>query len=95
MIILSCFGSLLVVKSHTKLFTLTFSETHIAGVSRCQRIMKETMCELNELKYDMESERSKLGYTDPSRLLLHCHNSQVGQSHFIKLPILSLESHRN
>ena len=29
--------------------------------------MKETVCELNELKYDMESERLKLGYTDPSR----------------------------
>ena len=41
-------------------------ETHIAGVSRCQRIMKETVSELNELKYDMEAERSKLRYTDSS-----------------------------
>ena len=30
--------------------------------------MKETMCELNELKYDMEAERLKLGYTDASEI---------------------------
>ena len=78
--VLSCFCSFLFVKSHCKLFTVILPETHIAGVSRCQRIMKETMCELNELKYDMESERSKLGYTDPSRLMLHCYKFKVGQS---------------
>ena len=42
-------------------------ETHIAGVTRCQRLMKETVTELTEYKYDMEAERSKLGYTDPSK----------------------------
>ena len=42
-------------------------ETHIAGVSRCQRIMTETTAELNELKYDMERELTNMGYTDSSK----------------------------
>ena len=54
------------VTSNSPLINIIYLETHLVGVNKCKKTMDETQETFREYSYQMEKEKGKLGFTDPS-----------------------------